>query len=240
VNIPTAIRTSQLYSRIRLIIKRNRFSVALHPVINHYYLPKSNYYNRIRIVQTLFLDASTSSSKHDSFSTWDPIANGQGLQELKNRIEIQQYRDETGADLVAVLAGAGGYCGITNRVDDYRSIINIACLSQYSFAHEIGHCLGTKHNRDAMQGHTKNHPYSYAYRDPQNRYRTIGSYDCAKKTCPRVPFFSSSTMTLSNGHILGDPNNDNLRTIYDNANNVAQYRSTQTSSSSGELERNMN
>lgn len=167
---------------------------------------------RIRVVQILFLN-----------NAWDPVADGDSLQELQNLDEIQQYRNESGADLVTVIAGQGGYCGITNAMT-YRSIVNVACLAQYSFSHEIGHCLGAKHNRESMEN--TNHPYAYAYRDPNGRYRTIDAYDCSIKSCQRVPFYSSLTMTLPDGSPLGNDANDNLRAIYDNALTVSKYRAT--------------
>jgi Metallo-peptidase family M12B Reprolysin-like len=170
---------------------------------------------QIRIIRVVFT----------SDPTWDPIANQASLDALNYDKRLKRLRRRLGADLVSVIGGQSDTCGIAFRYN-FKSIVSQDCFSQYSFSHEIGHNFGGNHDRGDFI--MPNHPWAYAYQY-QNEYRTFLSYNCfTENGCPRLPYYSSSQLTLSDGRPLGDEKNDNLRQIAKFAPTVAGWRTRPT------------
>jgi Metallo-peptidase family M12B Reprolysin-like len=163
----------------------------------------------VRVVQLIFLEQGG----------WDPIADGPDFDALDTIKQIAKWRDAAGADLVAVIAGSGGNCGI-GSLGGYKTITNNICLGQYTWSHEIGHCFAAHHNIEDANGY--NSAFAFGYRKSSS-YRTILSYDCSP-SCPRVPYYSSSSQKLPDGRTLGSSKQDNLRQIFERAPANAQFR----------------
>lgn len=115
-------------------------------------------------------------------------------------------RDKLGADYVALIVDEVDerYCGIAWVLGDYpgdseyaHSVTRYDCISNLTFAHELGHNLGLMHNREET-----NAPgwfdHSHGYHDPDGAFRTIMSYG----TAPRVLNFSNPRKEL-NGVPMG-------------------------------------
>lgn len=126
---------------------------------------------------------------------------------------IHEWRDSAGADLVSLVTEDSDACGTGwsfNGSDQYGfSVVNSACLSSYSLAHEIGHNLGNQHNREnAGSGAAFNYSYGYRYcATDGSGFRTIMSYDCAGKDninqgIQRIPYFSNPDVYF-NGRSTG-------------------------------------
>lgn len=97
--------------------------------------------------------------------------------------------------------------------------------SYFSFAHEIGHNLGADHNRNNDTMDALGH--AYGFRDPSNRFRTIMSYNCVGKHCPRVQRFSTNDPNLHyNTSRIGDDLHDNVQQINLVSSNVSKYRNS--------------
>jgi hypothetical protein len=126
-----------------------------------------------------------------------------------NKIDlISLFRDDSGR--------GNDYCGLawyhdtpSASTSDYAySVVNISCaVANHSYAHELGHNMGLKHDRYAENafGSDQSH-YNYGYSNPPKRVRTVMAYAdyCTSKgvSCTRVGFFSSPYRT-SNGGALG-------------------------------------
>jgi Metallo-peptidase family M12B Reprolysin-like/PT repeat len=164
---------------------------------------------QIRVVKIVFL----------SEGTWDPISDSDSINEMSRQSDILKLRDATGSDLVAVIAGKGGNCGVAVR-GGFRSITSQACLAQHTFSHEVGHNFGCNHNREVVTN--QDHQYAYGYRSGTS-YRTFLSYNC-EKNCPRLPYFSSVSLLLPDGRPLGNATNDNIRMIAQSATTVSNWR----------------
>jgi len=100
--------------------------------------------------------------------------------------------------------------------------------SELTYAHELGHNLGSQHDRANASGSGR-FPYSYGYQDPDETFRTVMAYNCPGG-CPRIEYFSNPNVTY-NGKTTGiaDPyqnSADNARTINLTRVGMAGYRAS--------------
>jgi uncharacterized repeat protein (TIGR01451 family) len=136
--------------------------------------------------------------------------------------QVQTLRNSTGADLVHLIVNnGGGYCGIAYVMESVSTSFESSafavtvrnCVSpNLSFAHEMGHNMGLKHDRYLDQSSS---PYSYSHgyvnqaallpgATTDKRWRTVMAYndECAALgfNCTRVTYFSDPARTYT-----GDP-----------------------------------
>lgn len=130
--------------------------------------------------------------------------------------ELHSIRDKNKADLVVLLVERADYCGMAWRPslplqsnDSVRgfSVVQRECgLNNLSFAHEIGHNLGMRHDRYVEE--TLSGRYEFGYINHKLRYRTIMAYnkDCSDKgyNCKRLPYYSSPHIRYK-GELIGQP-----------------------------------
>ena len=151
---------------------------------------------------------------------------------------VHQLRNQYKADLVALIVDNGGaYCGIAYVMANgprasfasYAfSVTDRDCVANNTLTHELGHNMGDAHDR--ASGGTGVFPYSYGYRDPIGKFRTIMAYACPTVSCPRVKYFSNPRI-LINGRPAGidhavNPTNsaDNARSMNEVRNVIAAWR----------------
>lgn len=142
---------------------------------------------------------------------------------------VHQLRNQYKADLVALIVDNGGpYCGIAYVMANgprasfasYAfSVTDRDCLSNNTLTHELGHNMGDAHDR-ASGGVF---PYSYGYRDPIGKFRTIMAYACPNVSCPRVKYFSNPKIKI-NGRPAGIDHRINPATSADNARSMNEVR----------------
>ena len=117
--------------------------------------------------------------------------------------QVHALRDRLGADLVNLVRNGGKSCGRAGalgpmpgetRVDSKAtfSVVNFDCASDnLSFAHELGHNLGARHDylADGTPG------FNHGYVNVPAKWRTVMAYNTkcknAGKYCKRMPFFSN-------------------------------------------------
>jgi len=158
---------------------------------------------------------------------------------------VHNRRAQYGADVVAVIVDKGESCGLGYSQAPVSknwafSLVNWSCATgYYSFAHEIAHNLGLRHDRvtqDCMPDGTccgTNGCFNFAWRDPNQRFRSIGAYNCPTTYCPRVQYFSQPDIlypySTSNGRTdmirIGSASNNNARIIRESWNTVANFNS---------------
>jgi hypothetical protein len=123
---------------------------------------------------------------------------------------VPTLRNQYGADEVVLLINNTQYCGLawlmTNPSPAFESnayaVVYYDCATgYYSFAHELGHNMGSTHDRANAGGGGGSYPYSYGYQDPANLFRTVMAYDCVGG-CPRIQNFSNPAV-LYNGRPTG-------------------------------------
>lgn len=148
---------------------------------------------------------------------------------------VRDQRDEYNADLITlVVKDGGGSCGIAYQMNEENessfgelaySVVDVDCISGYSYPHELGHNMGAQHNREDDDDIVPRYSYAYGYRDPRNRFRTIMAYPCDDEECTRIPFFSNPDI-LYQGIPFGTATEDNARTLRNTRFVVARYNET--------------
>lgn len=154
---------------------------------------------------------------------------------------IHELRDNFGADMVSLFIEADNVCGIAFRMATESStfatsafsVVDPACAAgNFSFAHELGHNQGLRHDRYVESGGTQVAPYAYGYVDTVNRFRTVMAYTnkCADLgfTCPRVQYFSNPNVNYTGaptGVAVGSPQAAyNALVLDDTADTAANWR----------------
>lgn len=94
-------------------------------------------------------------------------------------------RDAYQADFVVLLIQSDSLCGLAWLMSNMSvsfapsafSVTAGGCATgYYSFAHEIGHNMGSNHDR--ANANNAVFSYSYGYQDPEAEFRTIMAYNC--------------------------------------------------------------
>lgn len=112
---------------------------------------------------------------------------------------IQRLRDQYLADVVVVVGVSELYCGLASFINATTekafALVNVVCLGEgyYSFAHEIGHLQGARHD---VRTDAATIPFidGHGYIDEVNGFRTIMAYPCINDgvdECPRIPYWSN-------------------------------------------------
>ena len=153
---------------------------------------------------------------------------------------VHTLRDDYGADMVSLYIDDGTWCGMAyvmyNESHDFEesafSVIYHDCATGYfSFAHEMGHNQGAKHDRQHSPGDGV-FSYSHGYQDPEEDFRTIMSYDCPSG-CDRVNHWSNPEVDYvvggvnygTTGVVWDDPDSADMRRSHNNTRDtVANWR----------------
>jgi hypothetical protein len=125
--------------------------------------------------------------------------------------DVAEARDDAGADLVSLIVeGDDSACGLAYLMSRpspafasaaYSVVARSCAGSRLSFAHELGHLLGSQHDR-ANAGPAPAYPYAYGHRDVDAGFRTVMAYRCPTGPCPRINRWSHADQTLE-GAALG-------------------------------------
>jgi Metallo-peptidase family M12 len=140
--------------------------------------------------------------------------------------EIHGLRDKHHADVAVLIVDDASGCGLATRVfaeeHDAFAVVHHGCAAtSYSIAHEIGHLIGARHD-PSTDKNTKPFPYGHGYVNG-SKWRDIMSYKEPCGGCPRVPVWSSPTVTVR-GERAGTSINDNARVLTEQAARVAGFR----------------
>lgn len=154
------------------------------------------------------------------------------LSNLRSNAGIQTLRDTHKADLVAMIGEIQGACGVGylmgsnqtsgNPNNAFTVTARSCAVGNLSFAHELGHNMGSQHNPENGSGPT--YPYGFGHY-VNGSYRTVMSYvDPCPNGCTRRPYFSNPEVVF-NGFPTGIDNaRDNARSINNTADPIANYR----------------
>jgi hypothetical protein len=144
--------------------------------------------------------------------------------------ELIFYREMYQADIVVLIVSGYNFCGVAREIlsleDGAFCLISAegTCLtSNFSFAHELGHLMGCRHNPEADNS---NVPFSYGhgYCYPQGNWRTIMSYNynCGN----RLQFWSNPNVLFNNVQMGTQQRHDNARVLNETENLVREFRIT--------------
>ena len=152
------------------------------------------------------------------------------LSNLRSNATVQALRNSHTADLVAMIGEMQGVCGIGylmgatggNQNNGFTATARSCAVGNLSFAHELGHNMGSQHNPE--NGSNPTFPYGFGHY-VNGSYRTVMSYvNPCTSGCTRVAYFSNPNV-IFNGVPTGIENaRDNARSINNTADWIANYR----------------
>ena len=140
--------------------------------------------------------------------------------------DVKRLRNEKHADIVGLIINNPNGCGLSTRVgadsEEAYFVVHHACAAiTYSIAHEIGHIIGTRHDR-LTDGNEAPFPYAHGYING-SKWRDMMSYQEGCDGCPRIPYWSNPRV-MYKGEPTGTPASDNARLILEQADRVAKFR----------------
>ena len=162
------------------------------------------------------------------------------LADFVGRADVNNRRNSSGADMAAMIINQTDYCGLADAIQANASnafaIVHYDCATgYYSFAHELGHLQGARH--DPANDSTST-PFAYGHglqhTSPTPSWRTIMAYNCSP-SCPRLQYWSNPNVNY-NGIAMGTAaTNDNVRVLNKTASTVAGFRTPQPTSDLGSI-----
>jgi peptidyl-Asp metalloendopeptidase len=152
------------------------------------------------------------------------------LTALRNNTAVQGLRNTHKADLVAMIAEVADVCGIgyltgspTQSESGYTISARSCAVSNVTFAHELGHNMGSNHNPE-NSGAPPLFPYSFGHY-VNGSFRTVMSYsDPCPSGCARRPYFSNPEIFLNGSPTGIDGFRDNARSLNNSADVMANFR----------------
>ena len=174
--------------------------------------------------QTSYTESGSMATDRDRFRI-----NGDGQMD-----EVHALRDAHHADVAVLITGNGDYCGIAAAIgataDTAFAVVGQNCATgYYSFAHEIGHLQGARHNPEA---NSTSSPFAYGhgyYYQPGN-WRTIMSYACPSG-CTRLNYWSNPNVAYGAVAMGTAATHNNARVLNETACTVANFRMDATTAS---------
>jgi peptidyl-Asp metalloendopeptidase len=174
---------------------------------------------RLRTVHTQLIDFDDADADH--FEGLYRMVDGTGRFK-----EIHKLRDEKRADIVGLIVDNPSGCGLSTRVapdsEEAYFVVHHSCaFITMSIAHEVGHILGARHDR---QTDTNNSPFPFGHGYVNGtKWRDIMSYQESCDGCLRIPFWSNPRIRY-NGEPTGTDAEDNARVILEQAQRVSKFR----------------
>jgi len=146
---------------------------------------------------------------------------------------IHRKRNQDKADLmILVRRDSKDLCGQASSIGSTASTafaaVSVSCgPGSYTFAHEIGHLQGARHDR-ATDGSLTPYRYGHGIRRPNapdGGYRTVMAYPCdAPASCPRMPWISNPGLFYRGQRMGTKKYNDNHRVMNKTRWDISSYR----------------
>jgi len=155
---------------------------------------------------------------------------------------LHDLREDHNADLVHVIVkGDNSFCGLAYIMESVSNAFEAFafgttqanCFSNYTFAHEIGHNMSARHDRDEALVGPEGAPFTYnfGYVDNARQFRTIMAYGSScvpAHSCTAIQNFSNPQVTHNGGPTgieEGNPRSaDNRKTHNNTALTVSNFR----------------
>jgi hypothetical protein len=173
----------------------------------------------LRLVHTQLIDYDETAGEH--FKHLYRMVDGLGP--FKN---VHKLRDEKRADIVGMIIDDPSGCGLSTRVapdsEEAYFVVHHSCAAiTMSVAHEIGHILGARHDRQVDESES---PFPYGHGHVNGtKWRDIMSYQQSCDGCSRIPYWSNPRIEYK-GELTGTDTDDSARVILEQAERVANFR----------------
>ena len=122
---------------------------------------------------------------------------------------VHTWRNQYNADVVVLLVNDTAYCGIASTIlagenTAFAAVAYNCAVSRYSFAHEIGHLQGARHDTSNDPNSTNGMTWVHGYVDPNYQWRTIMAYGNTCGDCTRVQYWSNPNIVYPpTGQVMG-------------------------------------
>ncbi|HWK90048.1 MAG TPA: M12 family metallo-peptidase [Longimicrobium sp.] len=143
---------------------------------------------------------------------------------------VHTLRNTYGADVVLLVVNDSEACGIAAAikatVTTAFAVAHYSCITgYYSFAHEIGHLQGARHDR-FVDGSTSPYAYGHGFIPSTKNWRTVMAYGNNCSNCTRIQWWSNPLKTYpATGQVMGTvAYEDNARVLNLTAPTVAAFR----------------
>lgn len=151
--------------------------------------------------------------------------------------QIPGLRDGSGSDFVILIIDSPGTdCGLAQAIyaqeNEAFAVVEESCmLGNHSFAHEIGHLQGGRHD-PFMDNNTSpfayGHGFTHADPNPPDSWRTIMAYNnaCAAQGvfCTRIQFWSNPNVFFRGDAMGTAQTEDNHRVLNETEYDMADFR----------------
>jgi hypothetical protein len=144
--------------------------------------------------------------------------------------DVHALRNTYAADVVVLVVNDSEACGIAAAINATAAsafaVAHYSCITgYYSFAHEVGHLQGARHDR-YVDGTLTPYQYGHGYIPASKTWRTVMAYGNNCSNCTRIQWWSSPLKTYpSTGEVMGTPTyEDNARVLNLTAPTVALFR----------------
>jgi len=160
---------------------------------------------------------------------------------------VLALRNTYSADVVAMIVRSLDFCGWSTTMEVVEhafeskayAVVRRSCsVTNLSFAHELGHIMGGRHEREADPEEDKPFPFNHGFlvKSPTVAsfpWRTVMAVDLGCQTDPpvnctrRVPHFSSPAVRYPvspPGDVTGSATEDNRMALNETASTVANFR----------------
>ncbi len=193
--------------------------------------------NAVDVTNTAFRNSKIRQRLRLVHSEQTALTEANNLSNLRNDTTTQTLRNTHNADMVAMLVNSLGGCGIGYLMRNvgagfqgfaYTITLRTCAVGNLTFAHELGHNLGSTHN-PKNASNTPAFPYSYGHYVSGN-YRTVMSFSSqCTGGCTRVAQFSNPAIIYNNAAtgILNGRNNH--RSLENTSDVVSNFRYSGTS-----------
>ena len=176
---------------------------------------------RVHSAQVTYNEANRSFSQHVTAlrSTTDGIMDN-----------VHTLRNTYAADVVALVVNDSEACGQAAAIKATATTAFMAahytCITgYYSFAHEVGHLQGARHDR-FVDGSTTPYAYGHGFIPPSKSWRSVMAYGNNCSNCTRIQWWSNPLVVYpGTGEVMGTVNyEDNARVLNLTAPTIATFR----------------
>ena len=141
---------------------------------------------------------------------------------------VHGLRNQYLGDVVMLVVDDKEACGMASTILATHAsgfaVVDESCATgYYSFAHELGHLQGARHDRHVDNSNTP-FQYGHGYVDPGDAFRTIMAYGDACNNCSRIQYWSSSYTPIPFLPRGTASYEDNVRVLNETKYHVASFR----------------